>query len=220
MGGKSSKSRDDTAIPDGLPWPTSTTSYWRSTLHELDDFRSTPDLPDASDIVIIGAGYAGVATAYHLLEAGSTASITLLEARGACSGATGRNGKRGLTEEQKTHANHVLGGHLRPDLYEAISTYVERFGVEPAAELAEFEVSHVQAIKEFVERENIDCELVLTKTIDVWTKQDGADNARRLYDKLVGLGLKNMDDMKFITDKDSPEVRTITRRHIELRYAD
>lgn len=83
----------DEALPLGMPTPKSTDSFWRSELHELDDLRSTEELPKASDIVIIGAGYAGVATAYHLLEAGSTASITILEARGACSGATGRNGE-------------------------------------------------------------------------------------------------------------------------------
>jgi len=83
-------------LPEGLPrpdLPSKTDSFWHSQLHDLDGFRSTADLPTVSDIVIIGSGYAGVATAYHLLEAGSTASITLLEARGVCSGATGRNGK-------------------------------------------------------------------------------------------------------------------------------
>lgn len=82
----------DKPMPAGMPVPNSTDPFWRSELHELDDLRSTEELPKTSDIVIIGAGYAGVATAYHLLEAGSKASITLLEARGACSGATGRNG--------------------------------------------------------------------------------------------------------------------------------
>lgn len=75
-----------------LPAPNPAPSFWRTSLDKLDDLRSTESLPESSDIVIVGGGYAGVAVAYHLIEAGCKSSITLLEARGACSGATGRNG--------------------------------------------------------------------------------------------------------------------------------
>lgn len=85
--------------PKGVPIPyNEDASFWRSTLADLDDLKSTPELSESSDIVIIGAGYAGVATAWHLLKGegfvtdGPKPSITILEARGACSGATGRNG--------------------------------------------------------------------------------------------------------------------------------
>ena len=67
----------DKPMPAGMPTPNSTDAFWRSNLHELDAFRSSEEVPKTSDIVIIGGGYAGVATAYHLLEAGSTASITI-----------------------------------------------------------------------------------------------------------------------------------------------
>ncbi|GAB7348190.1 hypothetical protein MBLNU459_g6194t1 [Dothideomycetes sp. NU459] len=163
-----------------LPVPNSLDAFWRSNLDALDDLKSTPQLPESSDIVIIGAGYAGVATAYHLLEAGSTASITILEARGACSGATGRN-----------------GGHLRPDLYGHIPTYIKRFGVETAAELAEFEIAHVQAIKAVVAKEKIDCDFTLTRSTDVWANQDAADKAHAVYEQMVAHGLKYMEDVDF-----------------------
>lgn len=75
-----------------------TTPFWRTELHPLDELRTTPELPQSSDIVIIGAGYAGVSIAYHLLKGlgqqdHPLPSITILEARQICSGATGRNGK-------------------------------------------------------------------------------------------------------------------------------
>lgn len=72
-----------------------TDSKYRS---ELDSHRSTPDLPEKQDIIIIGAGFAGAALAYYLLKdtASSKPSITVLEAREACSGATGRNGAYAL----------------------------------------------------------------------------------------------------------------------------
>ena len=79
-----------------FPVPNSTIPFWRgSDLDALDEYRS-PEWPANSDIVVIGAGYAGASLAYHLLEKskpmGQIPSITILEAREACSGATGRNG--------------------------------------------------------------------------------------------------------------------------------
>lgn len=85
-----------------LPWNSkitpvanSTVPYWRSELHPIDEYRSTERLPQVCDIAIIGAGFAGVATAYHLdklYEGKERPSIVMLEARQVCSGATGRNG--------------------------------------------------------------------------------------------------------------------------------
>jgi hypothetical protein len=78
-----------------LPVANATVPYWRTQLHPLDEHRSTEELPLECDIAIIGAGFSGVATAYHLWKlADNTArpSIVLLEARQLCSGATGRNG--------------------------------------------------------------------------------------------------------------------------------
>lgn len=79
-----------------FPVPNATVPYWRSQLHELDDFQSSETLPAEQDIVIIGAGYTGTALAHYLLDGlddSSRPSITILEARQACSGATARNGK-------------------------------------------------------------------------------------------------------------------------------
>ena len=76
------------------PNPDSTLPFWRTEPHELDNHRSSDKLPTECDVVIIGAGYAGIATAYHLYDDNpSPPSIVLLEARQACSGATARNGK-------------------------------------------------------------------------------------------------------------------------------
>jgi glycine/D-amino acid oxidase-like deaminating enzyme len=53
----------------------------------------SPELPSKYDILIIGAGYAGITTAIHLFEDKDfEKSVVLLEARRACSGATARNG--------------------------------------------------------------------------------------------------------------------------------
>ena len=76
-----------------FPQSLSTLPFWRTQPHELDTHRTSEDLPAECDVLIIGAGYAGAATAYHLLkENPSPPSVVILEARQACSGATGRNG--------------------------------------------------------------------------------------------------------------------------------
>ena len=77
-----------------LPVDNATVPYWRSELHELDEHRTTEELPTECDIAIIGAGMTGVATAYHIskLASDKPPSVVILEARQLCSGATGRNG--------------------------------------------------------------------------------------------------------------------------------
>ena len=80
-----------------FPVNDATVPYWRTELHELDSHRSTSQLPKKQDIIIIGAGFAGAAIAHYLLKDGPSgkpkSSITILEAREACSGATARNGE-------------------------------------------------------------------------------------------------------------------------------
>ncbi|EAW15257.1 NAD(P)/FAD-dependent oxidoreductase [Aspergillus clavatus NRRL 1] len=165
--------------------PHPSVSFWQANPHDLHNHRSTEHLPTHSDIVIIGAGYAGVSTAYHLLTdfTERVGSITILEARGACSGATGRN-----------------GGHLRPDLYGHIPTYIERAGAEAGAEIAEFEIAHVHAIKQLIEREQIDCDFMLTRTMDVWCNAEAAEKARRVYERMKEHGFGYMDDVIFYSE--------------------
>lgn len=80
-----------------FPVPNAVPSYWRKDIAAIDNHRSTETLPATSDVVIIGAGYVGASVAHHLIEESkrcglAAPSIVILEAREACSGATGRNG--------------------------------------------------------------------------------------------------------------------------------
>lgn len=87
------------AIPVTLPRDNPTPSYWQDPPDGIADLRSTTSLPETADVVIIGSGITGAAVAWHLLqEQGASEqqqrrqTIVMLEARQACSGATGRNG--------------------------------------------------------------------------------------------------------------------------------
>lgn len=81
-----------TAIPVSLPRLNPTISYWQDPPAEIADLRSTPDLPSEADIVIIGSGISGASIAYRILSSQPGTKVLMLEARQACSGATGRNG--------------------------------------------------------------------------------------------------------------------------------
>ncbi|KAL2811942.1 hypothetical protein BJX63DRAFT_432947 [Aspergillus granulosus] len=89
-----------------IPVSSSTTPFWRTELHEFDSHRITPDLPSNCDIVIFGAGFVGAALVYYLYDENpSPPAVIILEAREACSGATGRNGQ------------FAVHGHMKPDVY-------------------------------------------------------------------------------------------------------
>jgi NADPH-dependent 2,4-dienoyl-CoA reductase/sulfur reductase-like enzyme len=85
-------------VPRVAPVENPTQSFWQTEPHVLNDVRTSRDLPASCDVVIIGAGYAGVATAYNLVKSEDghdlhDLKVAILEARSVCSGATGRNGK-------------------------------------------------------------------------------------------------------------------------------
>lgn len=175
---------------DYIPVQNSTTSFWLQQTDPIHNYQSSETLPEHSDVVIIGGGYAGVATAWHLIKdrprEAPPLSITLFEARGLCTGATGRN-----------------GGHLRPDYYGHIPTYIQRAGVEAGAELARFEIEHVQAIKKVIEQEQIECDFTLARSIDVWSNEKAALGAKKVYEQMRAHKLDYMDDVFFTYGKDA-----------------
>lgn len=168
--------------PQCVPVSNPGETIWQQTKHRLHDHRSTEQLPEYSDIVIIGAGYAGVSTAYHLVKDHGDAnkSVAILEARGACSGATGRN-----------------GGHARPDFYGHIPTYIDRAGDRAGAEIAEFEIKNLSAVKKVIDQEKIDCDFTLARSIDVWCNTEAAEKARSTYDQMVARDFEYMNDVVF-----------------------
>ena len=67
-------------------------SLWHETAG--DDWAPRPSLPGAAtaDVVIVGAGYTGLWTAYHLLRSDPALRVSVLEREVAGFGASGRNG--------------------------------------------------------------------------------------------------------------------------------
>jgi hypothetical protein len=87
------------ALPVGPPEVDPTISYWQDPPDaELADYQGGDALPTEVDTVIIGSGITGTSVAHGLLTSPSYngEKILMLEARQACSGATGRNGTQSL----------------------------------------------------------------------------------------------------------------------------
>lgn len=179
---------------DWLPVPNPVSSFWNFEPRALDNHRTTADLPSEADIVIIGSGFAGVATAYHILKGHpNPPSIVLLEARKLCSGATGRN-----------------GGHVKPDTYFNVTKYSKMYGAEAAAELAAFEMANVYAVKDLVESEGLDCDFHLTRAVDVFLDKGHARQTEAAYRDLANAGRLDLKDTALLPAKHAERV-SLTR---------
>lgn len=70
--------------------PVNDQPFWHRSDHPFANYQSTDNLPDATDIVIIGAGLTGAAAAYRLKDSGR--KIVLLDRGDPAGEASGRNG--------------------------------------------------------------------------------------------------------------------------------
>ncbi|VUC34761.1 unnamed protein product [Clonostachys rosea] len=104
-------------------------SYWQSPPHKgLLGVQSTT-LPSIRDVIVIGSGITSCSVTRELFEAGFSGTISVLEAREVCSGATGRN-----------------GGRINCVAIQDYHKYVSLFGVEVAKSIVRFEMAHYDEI--------------------------------------------------------------------------
>lgn len=149
-----------------LPVPNPVTSYWLSEPHELSEFRSTAKLPAETDIVIIGGGFAGVTTAYHLLQGNEKPPrIVILEARQLCSGATGRNG--GHSKIKTNTLVNLIPKYGKPKV-DQVQAYVHRT---------------IDGIKYIVEEEGLDCQFELRRSFDVQLDRKDSKRLKKVYEE-------------------------------------
>ncbi|KFA53812.1 hypothetical protein S40293_01717 [Stachybotrys chartarum IBT 40293] len=157
-------------------FPTSkgTDAFWRTEVGHLDEHRTTPDLPQEAGIVVIGAGFASASFLTHLLRDvdRTSSSIVVVEARQLCSGATGRN-----------------GGHLKPDSYHKIASVARDYGFGAASELATFEAQNLDAVSQYVIENNVDCDLIMTRAIDVQLTDKMRRSVREGYSLVTEAGM-------------------------------
>ncbi|KAI0389128.1 FAD dependent oxidoreductase [Xylariaceae sp. FL0594] len=143
------------AIPVTLPRENPTQSYWQLEVDDeaVADLRSTESLPSEADTVIVGSGITGAAVAYNLLNDGGGGvlrDVVMLEARRACSGATGRN-----------------GGHTKAASYTTFLHHAHAHGAAEAAKIARLELANIRAVHAFARERGIECESRPRRTVDV-----------------------------------------------------
>uniref|UniRef100_A0ABR3W3R8 FAD dependent oxidoreductase domain-containing protein n=1 Tax=Phialemonium thermophilum TaxID=223376 RepID=A0ABR3W3R8_9PEZI len=111
----------------------STASFWLKDPHPTVATARSQTWPEETEFAIVGSGIAGLSVAHALLTAGrdkphTAPRVVVLEARDACSGATGRNG------------GHVIEtGVDYLDLKHA-------FGQDAATQIVRFRLSHLPAL--------------------------------------------------------------------------
>jgi len=147
-----------------FPTPTSTLPFWRTERSDIDEIRTSEELPTECDVLIIGSGLSGASVAYQLLvdrnESSLPLSVTMLEARQVCSGATGRN-----------------GGHCKLG-WQNVPKWCKMFGNEDCEALTDFFLAQIPALKAVIEEERIECDFALRRSFDIFYDEKVAHEVR------------------------------------------
>ncbi|MDG1438053.1 MAG: FAD-binding oxidoreductase [Emcibacteraceae bacterium] len=116
--------------------------FWHSNV-DMPSF-SLPSVAKSVDVIIIGAGFTGLATALHLLRGGK--SVALFDAMKIGHGASGKN-----------------GGMVGPSLHKlGLSGLTSQYGKEKALKILQEGMTAISYFQEFIKQEQIDCDLKMT----------------------------------------------------------
>ncbi|KAK3067517.1 hypothetical protein LTR53_015572 [Teratosphaeriaceae sp. CCFEE 6253] len=154
-------------VPPGLPRPHPTVSYWQDPPSAIADLRTTPDLPNSADFVVIGSGISGACIAYNLLSQQPFARVVVLEARQAASGATGRN-----------------GGHTKAASYRSFLEHERELGLDDAVRIARMEYANIRATHDFAREHRIACDSTPCDTVDIIYSQMHLEEGRRAIERM------------------------------------
>lgn len=150
-------------VDPGLPVPNPTHSFWHDVLSPIAQ-QIPKSLPEYVDVVIIGSGITGTSVARTLLREGpDNMTVLMIEARDACSGATGRN-----------------GGHVKPPLHHDYLLLKKKLGSEQAAKLIRLRLMHLREMLAVAIEDEISSESQCREvdSLDVYFTQDKFDEAK------------------------------------------
>ncbi|GIJ77940.1 Glycine/D-amino acid oxidase [Micromonospora phaseoli] len=136
-------------------------SYWLSTVDEPITARPALTGDADADVVIVGAGYTGLWTAYYLTQADPTLRIVVLERQVAGFGASGRN-----------------GGWCSALLPTSLTALARRHGRDAAIAMQRTMHGTVREIGRVVAAEGIDCHWAYGGTVVLARSEPQLDRAR------------------------------------------
>ncbi len=113
-----------------------TPSYWQRTVAP---FPISTELPQHVDVLVVGSGLFGAATAYWLARAGC--QVALLDRVGVAYGASGRN-----------------GGFVVAGMHEEYSDAIKRLGHETARAVLSISYENQAMLRQVLTEEEIDCD--------------------------------------------------------------
>ncbi|KAI1457922.1 FAD dependent oxidoreductase-domain-containing protein [Annulohypoxylon moriforme] len=149
----------------GYPSDTPTKTYWKDSppFPDIVHLRKIPP-SNRTEIVIIGSGITAAAIAWSFLgecsRSGIWRRIVVLDSRDLCGGATSRN-----------------GGHLKIIPHEQFNELRRSHGVERAAAIIRFQLSHIQLLMELCKSKRWDiAECRETETVDFFLTDEERDD--------------------------------------------
>ena len=145
------------------------TSIWLDEIAPDDYPRLDEDT--SADVAIVGAGIAGVATAYHLSRGG--AKVVVLDARTVAEAASGRN-----------------AGFLLAGVAENFVAAARRYGEDHALRIWRFTRRNQELVREIVARENIACDLAWNGSAQIAGEDEEWAEVRESADRLRKEGVR------------------------------
>jgi hypothetical protein len=104
------------------------------------------------------------------------------------------------------------GGHLKPDPLLRAASVLEVHGRAIAEHVASFEARQVDAIRDLVQREHVDCDFEETKVIDVCLYEEGREKIKTDLAKITKADISTAKEIAYSSGSEA-EVVCMHFRH-------
>jgi len=147
-------------------------NFWATTV-AAQSFTTSPELPSAVDVAVVGGGFCGLSAARTLAKRG--VSVAVLEAESFGWGGSSRNG------------GMVLTGMKLP-----APKLIKRYGIATVRKMYAASLDQIDCVEQIVREENIDCNFSRCGHLEVACKQthfDGYEESAALIKREFNHGL-------------------------------